>query len=123
MIKYQAHFTSIGPMVNEFLEHNVLVIFGSNAPEELVEFSVIHDGKELHEPIAVGDTITIDTNAYLVLAVGPVVNTNLANLGHLVLKFNGESTTEMPGDVCLEEKPLPPIRIGTILTITRGFSS
>lgn len=118
MIKYKAHFTQIGPMVSEFLEHNILVIFGASAPDELAEFAVIHDGEELVAPIQAGDTVLIGDEPFKVLAVGEVANINLANLGHLVLKCNGQDAPEMPGDVCLENKPLPPITVGTTLVIS-----
>lgn len=117
MIKYQACFTFIGPLVSEFVDSNILVLFGESAPEELREFAVIHDGNSLVEPVAVNDSISIGENTYKVLAVGDVANTNLANLGHLVLKFNGNSEVEMPGDVCLEMKPIPPFDVNTKLTI------
>lgn len=117
VIKYQATFTQIGPMVSEFVDAGILVLFGANAPEELAEFAIIHDGKALAEPVAPGDRIEIDKNIFKVLAVGEVANTNLANLGHLVLKFNGQNVVEMPGDVCLESKSLPQVNVGMVLTI------
>jgi len=117
MVKYQARVTFIGPMVSEFLDHNILVLFGNEAPEELREFAVIHDGNELLAPLKVGDTISLDGAKFPVLAVGNVSNDNLANLGHLVLKFNGETSIEMPGDVCLVNKEIPEIKIGTQLII------
>lgn len=118
MIKYKAQFTQIGPLVSEFLAHNILVLFGSTAPDELREFAVIHDGENLIEPIAVGDTVSFNDESFKVLAVGEVANTNLKNLGHLVLKCNGQTEPEMPGDVCLDDKPLPLIEVGTILIVS-----
>lgn len=117
MIKYQARVTFIGPMVSEFVNHNILVLFGKDAPDELREFAVIHDGAELKANIEPGDSINVAGKTYQILAVGDVSNSNLANLGHLVLKFNGETVPEMPGDVCLENRDLPEIQIGSKLTI------
>jgi PTS system glucitol/sorbitol-specific IIA component len=117
MIKYQAQVTYIGPMVSEFIDNNILVLFGNEAPEELREFAVIHDGTELVAFIEPGDSINITGKLYKILAVGEVSNTNLANLGHLVLKFNGETIPEMPGDICLENEKLPEIQIGSQLII------
>ena len=54
---------------------------------------------------------------YTVLAVGDVANTNLANLGHLVLKANGLDTPELPGDVCVEAKPFPVVAVGDTFSI------
>lgn len=117
MIKYKARVTSIGPFVSEFIDHNILVLFGESAPEELAEFALIHDGQTLHSPLAAGDRVSIDSHSFEILAVGEVASQNLENLGHLVLKFNGEKEVEMPGDVCVEKRPLPPIAVGTLITL------
>jgi PTS system glucitol/sorbitol-specific IIA component len=116
-LKYNATITYIGPLAGEFLAEQIIVLFGQHAPEELAEFSLIHDGVELTAPFGAGDTVTIGDHAFQILAVGEVANDNLANLGHLVLKFNGEREVEMPGDVCLEAVPLPEVTVGTVITI------
>ncbi|XWX05440.1 PTS glucitol/sorbitol transporter subunit IIA [Aggregatilineales bacterium SYSU G02658] len=120
MMKYQAKVTFVGPMASEFLKENIAVLFSQDAPEELREFAILHDGKRLAEPIEVGDLFEIDGEAFKVRAVGPVANDNLANLGHLALKFNGETEVEMPGDVCLDDHPVPKIKVGTMICIRRG---
>ena len=120
MHKYEARVTEIGPYVSEFIEHNILVLFGEQAPEELAEFAVLHDGKTLNGTLKVGDVVTLGEERYSILAVGEVANQNLANLGHLVLKFNGEHEPEMPGDVCVEAKPLPEIEPGLLIRINES---
>lgn len=117
---YEARFIKIGPLASEFMDHNILVLFGESAPEELMEFAIIHDGDELSNTLSVDDIIEIGGEPFRVLAVGEVANKNLATLGHLILKCNGKTIPEMPGDVCLEEKSLPPIKIGTTLNIYRS---
>lgn len=117
MIKYECTVTNIGPFVEEFIDAGVIVLFGADAPEELVEFSIIHDGTELKSDLLPGDTVWIDETSFKVLAVGEVANTNLGNLGHLILKFNGRDEPELPGDVCLEEKALPVFSVGTKMRI------
>jgi PTS system glucitol/sorbitol-specific IIA component len=118
MIKYTARVTGIGPLTAEFVEAGMLVLFGASAPDELHDFAIIHDGQVLSAPVVVGDQVHIDGRAYQVLAIGEVANDNLGNLGHLVLKFNGQSRPELPGDVCLEAQPLPDIAVGTVFQIT-----
>ena len=120
MIKYQATITAIGPYVAEFIDHNILVLFGDQAPEELAEFSIIHDGKDMQGTLIVGDKVYLGDDRFTVLAVGEAANNNLKNLGHLILKFNGESEPEMPGDVCVENKPLPEIEPGLMIRIEEG---
>ena len=117
MIKFLATVTEIGPMVEEFINAGILVFFGDNAPPELVEFSIIHDGKKLKENVEPNDAIFIDDQDYKILAVGEIANTNLRNLGHLIMKFNGKTKVELPGDVCVESKPIPQIKVGTTIKI------
>ena len=117
MVKYEATITAVGPLTSEFIDHGIIVLFGSDAPEELQEFALIHDGEKLEAPLQAGDKVSIDNHSFKVLAVGDVANDNLNNLGHLVLKFNGENEVEMPGDVCIEAADLPPIVVGTKLHI------
>jgi PTS system glucitol/sorbitol-specific IIA component len=117
MIKYQARVTEIGPLVDEFIEHGILVLFGQDAPEELAEFSIIHDGHELVEPLQVGDQVFLGEESFTILALGEVASTNFASLGHLILKFNGLDTPEMPGDVCVEKKPIPEITPGVVIRV------
>ena len=120
MIKYQARVTEIGPLVSEFLEAGILVLFGADAPEELREFSIIHDGKILVEPVSPGDFFCLDDEKFKILAVGDVANTNLSALGHFIIKFNGSDEVEMPGDICSEIGKLPEIRVGMQLEISCG---
>lgn len=120
MIKYHGKIISIGPFVDEFRQAGILVFFGQEAPEELVEFSIIHDATNLVEPLDIGDTVYIGEQDYKVFAVGDVANTNLANLGHLILKFNGEENAQLPGDVNVEAKPISDIEVGMEIRILKS---
>ena len=115
--KYEARITAIGPLVDEFRDNNILVLFREGAPQELAEFSILHDGQDLRAPVAPGDEIVLGDERFRVLAVGEVASGNLASLGHLVMKFNNQTTPEMPGDVCLEVRPIPPVAVGMSLKI------
>jgi len=117
MMKYSATVLHVGPLVNEFTDAGILVFFGENAPQELYEFSVIHDGTTLEAELEPGDIVSLDGEEYKILAVGEVANTNFRNLGHLVMKFNGKTKVELPGDVCVEEKPLVWLHPGSKLKI------
>jgi len=117
MVKYDARVIEIGPLVGEFSAAGVLVFFGASAPEELREFSIIHDGQDLEGQVSVGDQICLGEHCFRVLAVGEVANQNLAALGHFIVKFNGQSRPEMPGDICAEAAPLPQIEIGMQIQI------
>jgi len=120
MVKYEAKVVELGPLVEEFLEAGIIVLFEIGAPPELAEFSILHEHGPLQAEVIVGDIIMIDDEAFRVTAVGDVANQNLANLGHLIMKCNGLPEPELPGDVCVEVKPLPPISVGTKICILDG---
>lgn len=120
MIKYFARISEIGALVDEFISAGVLVFFGQNAPEELREFAILHDGETLIEDVAVGDQFCFGEECFSILAIGEVANQNLKALGHFVIKFNGENKPEMPGDICAEVRPLPPIRVGDTFSFKSG---
>jgi len=117
VVKYEARVVAIGPLVGEFTQAGILVLFRQGAPEEVADFSILHDGQDLHAPVAAGDQLWLGDESFRILAVGEVANTNLAALGHLVLKFNGQTAPELPGDVCVEARPLPAVSVGLTMKV------
>lgn len=116
-LKLRSRITAIGDGVEEFRAAQVLVFFGEDAPEELAEFSILHVPEVNLANLSPGDTLRLGTESFRVLAVGDVANANLANLGHLVIKANGRTEPELPGDVCVDAKPLPELRIGDVIEV------
>lgn len=116
-LKLRSRITAIGNAVEEFRAAQVLVFFGEGAPEELAEFSILHAPELNLASLSPGDTIRLGSEVFRVLAVGEVANQNLANLGHLVIKANGRTEPELPGDVCVDAKPLPELRVGDSIEI------
>lgn len=117
MNKYEATVVGIGEMADAFAEEGMLVFFGANAPEELLEFCIVVERSSYAAPVAAGDHIDVDGISFPVLCVGEVANENLANLDHLVVKFNGLTEPELPGDVCVTAQPAPKVEIGSIVRI------
>jgi PTS system glucitol/sorbitol-specific IIA component len=107
MIKYETTVRTVGEMAAEFAAEGILVFFGPQAPEELHEFAIITEPSELHENIMVGDLFEIGEAAFAVVSVGEIANGNVAELGHLVVKFNGLEEPELPGDVSVVAEPSP----------------
>ena len=113
-LKYRGVIQEIGPMVEEFLPHGILIFFGANAPAELREVSLVHDGTHLHTNLAVGDLLqfipasstdestTHPPMRFRLTAVGEMANANLAQLGHLVVHFDAASTANLPGTISVE---------------------
>jgi len=119
-VKYHMQVIRVGPQVPSFVESGVLIFFGSQAPIELADSAIIHDGGGLLEEIRSGDYIMIDNNLFEITAVGHVVNSNLANLGHLVVRNTGKLQVDKPGEVSIEERVLPEIRVGSTVQIVHG---
>ncbi len=116
-IKYETKVIQIGPLAQDFMDAGILVFFGMNAPEELTEFAILHEPTTpLHRHVEAGDSLVIGDTSIQVLCIGDVANENLANLGHFVVKFNGFTQPEMPGDISvpLQDK-LPNIEPGMVV--------
>lgn len=119
-IKYEVTVLSVGDIAGVFADEGILVFFGEDAPEELHDFAILVDHKELLAPVEPGDILEIGGIQMGVISVGEVANENLGNLGHLVVKFNGLEEPELPGDVSVAIQPVPPIQVGTIIRILKG---
>lgn len=109
---YDLEVTKLGELVGEFTAEGIWVFFGEGAPVEVAEFAILHRAAPPTTPLAPGQMIEIDQQHYAILAVGEVANTNIRNLGHLVLKANGHTTPELPGDICIDARPLPEPFVG-----------
>ncbi len=116
-LKYEMRVVEIGPLVSEFIQAKVLVFFKVGAPPELAEFSILHEPSEVFSDLQPGDCVVIEDSTYRITAVGEVANNNIRALGHLIMKCNGLIQPELPGDVCVENKELPNIQVGTVVRI------
>ena len=118
--KYHTVVTDVGEMAAEFADAGIFVFFGPDAPGELHEFAILTEASELFANVEVGDIVVIDDASFPTLSVGPIANQNLANLGHLVVKFNGLLVPELPGDISLPDVPAPAVKPGTVIEILGG---
>jgi len=117
---YRSVVTAVGPMATEFAAEGILVFFSEAAPEELRDFAVIHTHPAPpSSPVEVGDIIAIGNEELPVTAVGAIANDNIAELGHFVLKLNGLTEAELPGDVCVAAAESPALVPGAELTVRR----
>jgi glucitol/sorbitol PTS system EIIA component len=115
--RYVTTVTAVGEQVPEFIGQGLLIWFAEGAPEELHFFTVLHRPTVTTGGVRPGDLVRIDDKAFRVTAVGEVANDNMVTLGHMDLKANGAAEAPLPGDICLEELPLPEPRPGTTLVI------
>lgn len=117
LVRYSTTVTQVGSLVADFADKGILIFFGENAPAELHDMSVLHRPDVADGGIAVGDVLILDDEEFEILAVGHVANNNLVNLGHIDLKFNGETTPPLGGDVCLPRSHPPKLKPGSIFRI------
>ena len=108
-LKYQGVIQSIGSMVPEFLPHGILIFFGETAPEELRDTALVHNGTQLVSDLAAGVYLkfsppsgTEQPQSYRLTAVGESANANLAQLGHVVIHFDGATKAKLPGAISVE---------------------
>jgi len=110
-VKYQGVIQSIGFLVPEFLAHGILIFFGETAPEELRDTALVHNGTQLVSELAAGDYLKFSPpsgteheqpQSFRLTAVGESANANLAELGHVVIHFDGATTAKLPGAVSVE---------------------
>ncbi|WP_376794544.1 PTS glucitol/sorbitol transporter subunit IIA [Thermogemmatispora sp.] len=130
VVKYRAVIQEIGSQVVEFLPHGILIFFGQQAPPELREVSLVHTGAALRGSIEVGDLLRFYEPAeagggggrvlsYRVTAVGEVASANLAELGHLVVHFDGATEAALPGTISVAPALLHLPPVGTLLELLR----
>ncbi|MFI3174691.1 MAG: PTS glucitol/sorbitol transporter subunit IIA [Bacillota bacterium] len=116
-MNYKTAITSIGSEVMDFLQDNMLIVFNENAPEGLAEISILHTIAPFEKEISVGDRVVFGANAYDVTGIGTEANKTMKTLGHCTFVFCGEEKAEAPGQVCLEKKPAPELKVGDTLEI------
>jgi PTS system glucitol/sorbitol-specific IIA component len=115
--RYATTVTRIGEQVEEFVKSGLIIFFAEGAPEELHFFSVLHQPEVTTGGVRPGDIVRLADRELRVTAVGDVANDNMVNLGHVDLKANGAEEAPLPGDLCVEEGPLPDVRPGTRMVI------
>ncbi|WP_342364261.1 PTS glucitol/sorbitol transporter subunit IIA [Terrarubrum flagellatum] len=105
MVHYRTTITSVGPDVEELLESGMLILFADGAPPELAEVSVQHlvvDGPSDSAPL-VGAEIRIGAVSARLTAIGDLAWKKVADIGHVVVNFNGASTAHRPGELSASE--------------------
>lgn len=117
-IIYKTEVKEIGDSALDMLNsNNLMILYKINAPAELAEISIMHQAEFKDGEIEADDIIEFGDQKFEILAVGEVVNTNIANLGHCSLKFNGKTEAELPGDINVEKKDIPEVKEGMQIRI------
>ncbi|MFT3888085.1 MAG: PTS glucitol/sorbitol transporter subunit IIA [Arachnia sp.] len=96
---YSTRVIEVGPEAEAFLEAQTAITFAGDAPEALRPFCYIIEKAELQGDLAVGQSVRIGEQQWAITALGDVAQTNLVNLGHVTLVFDGEAEPRMPGAI------------------------
>ncbi len=111
----------MGEQAQDLIEDGMVVIFKEGAPSELAEISVLHEPEEeFEDEIRPGDRLSLGDNSFRVTSVGDEANKNMKELGHATLKFNGADEAELPGDINIEDKPIPELSKGVRIVFSRS---
>jgi PTS system glucitol/sorbitol-specific IIA component len=112
--------TGIGSDAAEFLEENMLILFGKNAPPELAPYCYLHDSGEGSVVIHVGDVLMIDGEACPITAIGEEALRTFRELGHMTVKFDGAAEAAQPGVMHVRHDGVPPIVVGSVFAFQKG---
>ena len=67
--------------------------------------------------IAAGQYVVIDGQEFKITCVGYEAPITLKGLGHCTFNFSGATEAELPGTIYMENKPMPDIKIGSVIRI------
>lgn len=105
--------TEIGPIVSEFEEEKVIILFGPMAPVDLREICVIHEFKiQPTRSLVEGASITLGNHTYIIKVVGSEANKNFEELGHVSIYFKSNEDGLLPGAIEVEPAIFPQLNIG-----------
>ncbi|MGO4942446.1 PTS glucitol/sorbitol transporter subunit IIA [Ruoffia tabacinasalis] len=112
-MSFKTKVLEIGSMVPAFEEEMLVVLFGTNAPSELKDISVIHDPETdfADGTIKEGTQLVMGGNTYTVTKVGNAANANFEELGHLSIYFK-DNDELLPGAIQVEPSVFPQVEIG-----------
>ena len=93
--------TAVSPEARELIAGGVLILFAEGAPPELAEVSVLHRivMPPAAEAPAAGATLTIAGLSTRITAIGDKAWAKIADIGHVVINFNGSTAAPRPGEI------------------------
>lgn len=105
--------TEIGPVVPDFKEEMVIILFGPMATPDLREICVIHEFDEVPEQaLCIGKVLKLGEQIYTIKYVGSEANKNFTELGHVSIYFRDNENGLLPGAVLVEPECFPDLKVG-----------
>ena len=115
---FEAKVIQVGPEAQNMIQDaNMLILFGEEAPEDLAEYCFKIDNKDLLGSIQKGGKLVVDSEEYLITAVGNVVEKNLTGLGHITISFDASEEASLPGTLHVAAEKEVVIVQGTTIQI------
>jgi len=115
---FEAKVIQVGPEAQNMIQDaNMLILFGEEAPEDLAEYCFKIDNKDLLGSIQKGGKLVVDSEEYLITAVGNVVEKNLTGLGHITISFDASEEGSLPGTLHVAADKEVVIAQGTTIQI------
>lgn len=115
---FEAKVIQVGPEAQNMIQDaNMLILFGEEAPEDLAEYCFKIDNKDLLGSIQKGGKLVVDSEEYLITAVGNVVEKNLTGLGHITISLDASEEGSLPGTLHVAAEKEVVIVQGTTIQI------
>lgn len=116
----RAIVTHVGPLAFAFEEDRVLVLFGSKAPNELRDISIIHEfSVDRTDWLSTDSRIIFDGTPYQVVAFGTQAAQNFRELGHISVYFSDPEDNVLPGAIYVKPHVLPNVHVGSVIEIRK----
>lgn len=112
---FQTTITQIGGCARDALLDNMLITFREGAPADIEEYCFIHQHGNTAGELLAGGVMELGENRYPITAVGEVATQNLRELGHVTVRFDGETRAEFPGTVHVAGAAPTDIALGSTL--------
>lgn len=113
---FETKVVAVGPEAQGMIKGaNMLILFGAGAPIDWAEFCFTIDNKNLTGSIHPGGKVVVDNQEYPITAVGNVVETNLSNLGHITISFDGSTEGSLPGTLHIDAPNKVTVKEGTVI--------
>jgi len=112
---FQTTIVKLGGSALDFLDEKMIIFFNKKVQSDLAEYSVLLDDADSSCDVQVGDSLFLGKKEYRITAIGDVALTNLNNLGHAVVKFDGKRVSDLPGNIHVEAKEI--VKIAPLMQV------
>lgn len=114
---FETQVESIGEEATDFYSEKMLILFGEEVTSDLQPYCFQIKVNPVKKKITEEMYLGFDSQLYKITAIGSVAQSNLEQLGHITIRFDGENEAAQAGTIHVSANPLPNIKIGTKIFI------